>query len=144
MSGAAADFAATNPSDKLIDVVHSLKRGYRSNATWLMSDLTLAAIRKFKSGQGDYLWQPGLQQGQVGVLMGYPVVTDDNMPAVGAGNFPIAFGDFKRGYMIVERVGISILRDPFSAKPHILFDTRKRVGGGVQNFEAIKVLKISA
>ncbi len=143
VSGAAADFAAANPSDALIDTIHALKSGYRGNATWLLNDATLAKIRKFKSGQGDYLWVPGLQQGAVGVLMGYPVETSDHMPDVGAGAFPVAFGDFKRGYLIVDRRGIALLRDPYTAKPYIKFYISKRVGGGVQNFEAIKLLKIS-
>lgn len=142
-SGAASDFAASNPSDKLIDLVHALKRQYRGNANWMMNDATLAKIRKFKDGQGNYLWVPGLQQGQVGVLLGYPVATDDFMPDVNTDTFPIAFGDFRRAYLVVDRRGTVVLRDPYTNKPFVKFFTTRRVGGGVQNFEAFKLMKIA-
>jgi len=144
-SGAAADFAATNPSDKLIDLVHSLKRQYRAGAAWAMNDSTLAAIRKFKDGQGNYLWgmtaPSNLMAGAVGTLLGYPVATDDFMPDVGANTFPITFADFKRAYYVIDRKGMSILRDPYTAVPYVKFVARRRVGGGVANFEAVKQLK---
>lgn len=143
-SGAAATFASSNPGDKLIDLVHALRSGYRSNGNWVMNDLTLAEVRKFKDGEGNYLWRPGLEQGKPSLLLGYPVVTDDNMPDIAANAFPIAFGDFRRGYLIVDRRGIRVLRDPFTAKPYVMFYTTRRVGGGIQNFEAIKLFKISA
>lgn len=143
VTGAAANFAASNPSDALLDLIHSLKRQYRGNASFLMNDLTLGAIRKFKDGNGIYLWVPGLQQGQVGVLLGYPVATDDFMSDLGANNFPVAFSDFRRSYLIVDRRGTSVLRDNLTAKPYVKFYTTRRVGGGIQNFEAIKLLKCS-
>ncbi|MDP3650897.1 MAG: phage major capsid protein [Rhodoferax sp.] len=147
VSGAAADFATTNPSDKLIDLQHSLKRQYRGNAAWAMNDATLAAIRKFKDGQGNYLWgmtaPSNLMSGAVGTLLGHPVVTDDFMPDLGANTFPVAFGDFKRAYYVIDRKGMSILRDPFTAVPYVKFVARRRVGGGIANFEALKVLKCS-
>jgi HK97 family phage major capsid protein len=143
-TGAAADFAASNPADALIDLIHGLKRGYRQNGAFLMNDMTLAAVRKFKDGQGNYLWQPSAQAGVPSTLLGYRVETDDNMPDLGANEFPVAFGDFKRGYLILDRVGIRVLRDPFTSKPNVLFYTTKRVAGGVQNFEAIKLLKCAA
>lgn len=147
VSGAAADFAATNPSDKLIDLQHSLKRQYRGNAAWAMNDATLAAIRKFKDGQGNYLWgmtaPSNLMAGAVGTLLGHPVVTDDFMPDLAANAFPVAFGDFKRAYYVIDRKGMSILRDPYTAVPYVKFVARRRVGGGIANFEAIKVLKCS-
>lgn len=143
VTGAAADFASSNPSDAIMDAIHSLKRQYRQNASFILNDATLGKIRKFKDGQGIYLWVPGLQQGQVGVLLGYPVVTDDFMPDLGAGKFPLAFGDFRRGYLIIDRRGTTVLRDPYTAKPYVKFYTTRRVGGGVQNFEAIKLLKCS-
>lgn len=141
--GGASDFAASNPSDALVDTIHALKRQYRGNAGWLMNDLTLAKIRKFKDGQGIYLWQPGLQLGQVGVLLGYPVATDDFMSDVGANAYPIAFADFRRAYVIVDRRGTVVVRDNLTAKPYVKFWTTRRVGGGIQNFEAIKLLKIA-
>jgi HK97 family phage major capsid protein len=143
-SGAASDFAASNPSDKLIDQVHACRRQYRQNAQWVMNDLTLGKIRKFKGSDNNYLWVPGLQQGQVGQLLGYPVMTDDFMPDVGTDTFPIGFGDWKRGYLIVDRRGVTVLRDPYTRKPYVKFYTTKRTTGGVQNFEAIKLMKIAA
>lgn len=144
-SGAAADFAASNPSDKLIDLQHSLKRQYRGNAAWTMNDATLGAIRKFKDGQGNYLWgmtaPSNLMAGAVGTLLGYPVLTDDFMPDLGANAFPVAFGDFKRAYYVIDRKGMSILRDPYTAVPYVKFVARRRVGGGIANFEAVKLLK---
>lgn len=143
-TGAASDFATTAPADVLIDLIHSLKRGYRQNGAFLLNDLTVAKIRKFKDGQGNYLWQPSLQAGAAPTLLGYRAETDDNMPDVGAGAYPILFGDFKRAYLVIDRIGIRVLRDPFTSKPNVLFYTTKRVGGGIQNFEAIKALKISS
>jgi HK97 family phage major capsid protein len=143
-SGGASDFAASDPADAIIDLVHSLKRGYRQNASFLLNDLTVAKIRKFKDGQGNYLWQPSLQANVAPTLLGYSAETDDNMPDVGANAYPLAFGDFKRAYLVIDRIGIRVLRDPFTSKPNVLFYTTKRVGGGIQNFEALKVMKISA
>lgn len=141
-SGGAAGFAASNPSDALIDVQHALKRQYRGNAVWTMNDATLGTIRKFKDGQGLYLWAPSmLMQGAVGQLLGHAVITDDFMPDLGSNAYPIGFGDYKRAYYVVDRRGIAILRDPFTAVPYIKFVARKRVGGGIANFEAIKLLK---
>lgn len=142
-TGASADFATTDPSNILIDLVYGLKQGYRQNAQFLMNRFTQGKVRKFKDGQGNYIWQPSAQAGQPATLMGYGVIDDDNMPDVGAGAFPIAFGDFNRGYQIVDRTGVRVLRDPYTAKPYVLFYTTKRVGGGVQNFEAIKLLKVA-
>lgn len=133
-----------NGADALTDLVYSIKQGYRQNARFLMNRKTQAAIRKFKSKTEElYLWQPSIQVGQPATILGYPVTDDDNMPdATSGGNFPVAFGDFQRGYLIVDRMGIRVLRDPFTNKPYVHFYTTKRVGGGVQNFEAIKLLKI--
>jgi HK97 family phage major capsid protein len=142
-TGAAADFAAASQADALIDLAYAPKQGYRQNGSFLSNRKTLAAIRKFKDSTGNYVWQPGLVAGEPGVLLGYPHFTDDNMPDIGAGAYPVAFGDFARGYLIVDRIGVRVLRDPYSAKPYVLFYTTKRVGGGVQNFEAIKLLKVA-
>lgn len=143
-SGAAADFAASNPADNIIDLIHALKRGYRQNASFLLNDLTVSKIRKFKDGQGNYLWQPSTQAGVPPTLLGYRAETDDNMPDVAANAFALAFGDFRRAYLIVDRVGVRVLRDPFTSKPNVLFYTTKRVGGGIQNYEAVKLMKIAA
>jgi len=148
-SGAASDFEApvdaarTGPEDRFIDLIHSLKAGYRQGARFVMNSATLSKIRKFKDGNGNFIWQPGLVAGQPDRLLGYPITEAEDMPDVGAGEFPIAFGNFNRGYQVVDRIGTRVLRDPFTAKPFVLFYTTKRVGGGVKNFEAIKLMKIS-
>jgi HK97 family phage major capsid protein len=137
--------ANTIPSpDCLTDVTQTIKQGYRNNSTWLMNRYTAGVVRKLKDGVGQYLWQPPVILGQAASLLGYPIADDDNIPDVAANAYPIAFGDFRRGYLIVDRMGVRVLRDPFTNKPFIGFYTTKRVGGGVQNFEAIKLLKISA
>lgn len=143
-SGAAGAFAASNPSDKLIDLQHALRRPYRPGASWMMNDGTLATIRKLKDGQGNYLWKPGLQGGIVFELLGHPVNVDDFWPAVAADSYSIGFGNWQRGYVIVDRRGTVVLRDPYTAKPYVKFYTTRRTGGGVQNFEAIKLMKFAA
>lgn len=129
------------PADKLIDLVYSLKAAYRSNAHWVMNRSTQAEIRKIKDGDGNYIWRPGEQAGQGATLMTFPIAETEDMPSIASDSFAIAFGDFGRGYLVVDRIGLRILRDPFSAKPYVLFYTTKRVGGGVQDFNAIKLLK---
>ncbi|HEY0116282.1 MAG TPA: phage major capsid protein [Allosphingosinicella sp.] len=147
-SGHATAFAApaaeVSPADCLISLYYALKEGYRNGASFLTSDAVLGTIRKMKDGDGNYLWAPPQGAADVPTIMQKPVVTDDNMPGLGAGAFPVAFGNFKRGYLIGDRQGVRVLRDPFTSKPNVLFYTTKRVGGGVVNFEAIKLLKISA
>ena len=140
-TGVAGGFAASNPADKLMDLAYALKSGYRQNAVWTMNRKTQSAIRKFKDGQGNYLWQPALAAGAKASLLGFPVVEVEHMPDIAADAYALAFGDFARGYLIVDRVGVRVLRDPYSSKPYVLFYTTKRVGGGVQNFEALKLMK---
>lgn len=143
-TGSAAAFPASNPSDKLIDLVYAVKAGYRANGHFVMNRATQSVVRKFKDAEGNYLWQPAASPDVASTLMGFPVVESEDMPDIAAGSLSIAFGDFERGYLIVDRIGISVLRDPYSAKPYVLFYTTKRVGGGVQDFEAIKLLKFAA
>ncbi|MBW2645102.1 MAG: phage major capsid protein [Deltaproteobacteria bacterium] len=133
-----------NSADKLIDLTTALKPVYLNGASWLFNRTTNGVIRKMKDGEGNYLWRPGLEAGSPNTLLGFPVVTDDNVENIGAGNYPIYFGNFKRGYLIIDRFGIRVLRDPFSSKPYILFYTTKRVGGGITMYEAIKTLKIAS
>lgn len=140
-SGAAGAFAASNPSDVLVDLVYALKAGYRQNAHFVMNRKTQAAIRKFKTTTGEYLWTPPTTLGAPASLMNFPVVEAEDMPDIAADSYSIAFGDFQRAYVVVDRVGVRILRDPYSAKPYVLFYTTKRVGGGVQDFDALKLLK---
>lgn len=142
-TGVDGAFPASNPSDKLIDLIYTLKAGYRANGTFVFNRGTQAAIRKMKDIDGNYLWQPAVSAGQPSMLMGYPVVESEDMPSIATGNYAIAFGDFRRGYLVVDRVGIRVLRDPYSAKPYVLFYTTKRVGGGVQDFNAIKLLRFA-
>ncbi|GAC1333133.1 MAG: phage major capsid protein [Beijerinckiaceae bacterium] len=141
VSGAAGAFASSNPSDELFDLIYALKSGYRQNAKFVMNRKTQAAIRKFKTSDGDYVWQPPMSADAYATLVGFPIVEAEDMPDIGSDSFSIAFGDFQRGYIVVDRLGIRVLRDPFSAKPYVLFYTTKRVGGGVQDFDAIKLLK---
>ena len=142
-TGVAGGFAATNPSDTLIDLIYSLRAGYRGNASFVMNRATEAVIRKFKDNVGEYLWHPSYQPGQPPTILGYPVAECEDMPSIAAGSLSVAFGDFQRGYLIVDRMGIRVLRDPYSAKPYVLFYTTKRVGGGVADFQAIKFLKFA-
>ncbi len=147
-TGVAADIndGTHNGVDALIDLVYSIKQGYRQNGRFMMNRTLQGKVRKLKT-IGDtegYLWQPPVQAGQPATLLGYPITDDDNMPDVGGNAYPVAFGDFMRGYLIVDRMGIRVLRDPFTNKPYVMFYTTKRVGGGVQNFEAIKLLKCAA
>jgi HK97 family phage major capsid protein len=144
VSGAAADWAASNPQDKLLDVVYALKAGFRTNARWVMNKGILGEIRKFKATDGSYLWRPGLEAGQPDTLLGYGITEAEDMPAKAANALSIAFGDFRRGYLIVDRIGTQTLRDPYTNKPYVGFYVRKRVGGCVVDSEAIKLLKFSA
>jgi len=140
-TGAAGAFAASGASDVLVDAIYALKAGYRQNANFVMNRKTQAAVRKLKDADGRYIWQPPAAAGQAATLMGFPVAEAEDMPDIAAGSLSIAFGDFRAGYLVVDRTGVRVLRDPYSAKPYVLFYTTKRVGGGVQNFEAIKVVK---
>jgi HK97 family phage major capsid protein len=141
LTGVAGDWPADDPSDVLIDTIYALKAGYRQNAHWVMNRKTQAAIRKMKDADGNYLWQPPASPGSRAMLMGFPLVESEDMPDIDEDETPIAFGDFARGYLVVDRTGVRVLRDPYSAKPYVLFYTTKRVGGGVQDFDAIKLLK---
>lgn len=136
--------ASAITGDSLIDFALSLPSPYRTGARWLMSSLTVATIRKLKDGQGNYLWNNDYQAGQPASLLGYPVEVDENMPSIAPGNTPIAFGDFKRGYTINDRFGTRILRDPYTVKGFMLFYSTRRVGGGVTDPNAIRLLKVAA
>lgn len=146
-TGSAADFVApsstVSPADALLDLLYSLKQGYRNNASYLSTDATMAKIRKFKDGQGNYIWAAPTANEKVPTIFGKPAYTDDNMNEIGTNTFPVAVGDFKRAYLIVDRQGVRVLRDELTNKPYVHFYTTKRVGGGISNFEAIKLLKCS-
>jgi HK97 family phage major capsid protein len=143
-SGVSGALPASDASDVLIDLVYALKAGYRQNASWVMNRKTQGIVRKLKDDGGNYLWQPVATAEGKATLMGFDLVEAEAMPDVAANSLSIAFGDFKRGYLVVDRQGVNVLRDPYSAKPYVLFYTTKRVGGGVQNYDAIKLLKFAA
>lgn len=135
-----------NPENCLIHTLYSLKSEYLREAHWIMSRSALAAIRLLKTPEGHYLWQPTLSADfSKSTLLGYPVLLSDDMPSLSAdkASAPIVFGNFKEGYQIVDRTGITIQRDPYTAKPHIELYLTMRVGGGIKNFDAIKVLSAS-
>ena len=134
----------TAPELKLIDLVHTLKAGHRQGACWVMNSVTLAVVRKLKDADGSFLWQPGLTDAQPDRLLGYPVIEAEDMPDIAAGACPVAFGNFRAGYLVAERSATQILRDPFTNKPFVNFYATKRVGGQVLDSDAIKLLRIAA
>ncbi|MCA1775459.1 MAG: phage major capsid protein [Loktanella sp.] len=135
------DASGFGNADAIIDLVYALGAQYRASATFVMNSRTAGLIRKLKDADGRFLWSDGLAAGEPARLMGYPVLVAEDMPDVGADAFAVAFGDFGAGYTIAERPDLRVLRDPFSAKPHVLFYATKRVGGGVSDYKAIKLLK---
>lgn len=141
VTGVSGDLPASDASDVLVDLVYAVKAGYRQNASWVMNRKTQATLRKLKDADGNYMWQPPATPGSRAMLMGFPLVEAEDMPDIGADATPIAFGDFRRFYLVVDRAGVRVLRDPYSAKPYVLFYTTKRVGGGIQDFDAVKLLK---
>ena len=135
----------TTKADPLQELLGAFKGQYLQNATWCMRREARTAIRKMKEATSDrYLWEPSLQAGQPDTLLGYPVRVDQYMPTIATDSLSLAFGDFKQAYLIVDRMGIRTLRDPFTAKPYVVFYSTKRTGGGAQNTEAVKFLKFSA
>ncbi len=142
-TGVSGDFSAADPADDLIDLVYTLKSGYRQNAAFVMNRATQAEVRKIKDADGNYLWHPGERADAAPTLMQHPIAESEDMPDIGADAYAIAFGDFRRGYLIVDRQGLRVLRDPYTSKPYVLFYTTKRVGGGLQDFDAIKLLKFA-
>jgi HK97 family phage major capsid protein len=142
-SGVSGAFSVSNPSDVLVDLIYAVRAGYRQNGAFVMNRKSQSTIRKFKDTTGNYLWQPPATAGGKATLMTFPVIEAEDMPDIAANSLSIAFGDFGRGYLVVDRAGISVLRDPYTAKPYVLFYMTKRVGGGVQDFDAIKLLKFA-
>ena len=134
----------TAPEAKLIDLVCQLKAPLRQGAVWVMNSTTLATVRKLKTTDGAFMWQPGMVEGQPDRLLGYSVIEAEDMPDVAANQFPIAFGNFKAGYLIAERRQTTILRDPYTNKPYVQFYATRRVGGQVMDSDAIKLLRIAA
>ncbi|TMV14557.1 phage major capsid protein [Arenibacterium halophilum] len=127
--------------DAVIDLVYALGARYRAGASFVMNSKTAGAVRKLKDADGRFLWSDGLAAAEPARLLGYPVVVAEDMPDIASDSFAVAFGDFGAGYTIAERPDLRVLRDPFSAKPHVLFYATKRVGGDISDFAAIKLLK---
>jgi len=143
-TGADGDFDPSDPADAIVDLVYALGAEYRANANFVMNSKTAGAVRKLKDGDGRFLWADGLAAGEPARLMGYRVLIAEDMPDIATWAPAIAFGDFNAGYTVAERPDLRVLRDPFSAKPHVLFYATKRVGGDVSDFAAIKLLKFAA
>ncbi|MGJ8603870.1 MAG: phage major capsid protein [Marivita sp.] len=129
--------------DALIELVYALGAEYRANAAFVMNSKTAGALRKLKDADGRHLWSDGFTSGEPARLLGYPVLVAEDMPDIASNADAIAFGDFRAGYTIAERPDLRVLRDPFSAKPHVLFYATKRVGGDVSDFAAIKLLRFA-
>lgn len=143
VTGVNGDFAASAKGDKLYDLMGTLKSEYLTGAAWFTNRAVVTAIRKFKDGQNNYLWQPSFIAGQPETIMGYPVARMEDMPALATDSYSLAFGNMAEAYQIVDRQGIRVLRDNLTSKPYVKFYTTKRTGGGVVNFEAIKLMKFS-
>lgn len=142
-TGTSANFDGTNPADAILSLIYALKPAYRTGASFLAEDSVISKIRQFKNTYG-YLWQPSLVAGEPSTLSGYPIYSDGNMPVLAANSLSVAFGNWKRAYAIRDRAGIKVLRDPYTTKGYVEFYTTKRVGGGIKNFEALKLLKFAA
>jgi len=143
-NGALLSTADGDEMTNFIDLITALKTPYRGNARFVFNRATAGMIRKVRDANGEFLWEQSMQAGQPSTLLGYPVLEAEDMPDFANNAFPVAFGDFNRGYQIVDRMGTRILRDPYSAKPFVQFYTTKRVGGGIRMAEAIKLLKATA
>lgn len=142
-TGVSGDWAASNESDKLIELMYKLKAGYRTNAAWSMNKALLSEIRQFKDSNGQYLWQPAVAAGQPSTLMGFPIIEAEAMPDKAANSFSVAFGDFRAAYLLVDLVGMKMTRDEITTPGYVKFYARRRMGGIVYNDDALKVLKFA-
>jgi HK97 family phage major capsid protein len=136
--------ASITSADAVQDLIYAPRPRFRANGRFIFNKKTTAVLRKLKDTTNQYIWAPPAEAGKPASLFGYPVTEVETMPDPAANSYSIAFGDFEKGYLIVDRAGISVLRDPFTAKPYVLFYTTKRVGGAVQVADAIKLMKFSA
>ena len=144
MSGASADFASSSPADVLFSLIAAFKTGYLLRSAWVTRREVIAKVRKLKEATTNaYMWQPGLQAGQPSQLLGFPVEISQDMPTLAADSLSLALGDLNATYTIVERIGLRVLRDPYTDKPYVKFYTTRRVGGGAVNFEALKFIKFN-
>lgn len=146
VSGVSGDFAdsSSDPgaeATNIIDLVYALKPIFRNGARFAMNRATVSSVMKLRDADGRPLWHTNLREGQPDMLMGYPISELEDMDDIGADSYSIAFGNFQRGYLIVDRIGTRVLRDPFSSKPYVQFYTTKRTGGGAAHYDALKFLK---
>jgi len=143
-TGTDAGFSSTDGADALITLMHKLKAGYLPKAKWLMPRSVVDVVRKLKDGNSDaYVWQPSLDVENPATLLGFPVIMAEDMPAIASGSLSVAFGNFEEAYTIVDRIGMRVLRDPYTAAPFVKFRCSKRVGGDVVNFDALKLLRFA-
>jgi HK97 family phage major capsid protein len=140
-TGSSGDFDPNDPADALIEMVYALPAEYRAGAAFVMNSKTAGEVRKMKDAQGRFLWAEGLHAAQPALLCGYPVLVAEDMPDIDTDAHAIAFGNFEKGYTIAERPDLRVLRDPYSAKPNVMFYATKRIGGDVTDYAAIKTLK---
>ncbi|EIV1965807.1 phage major capsid protein [Citrobacter freundii] len=140
LSGAATGLTA----DAIIKLIYTLRKVHRNGAKFMMNNNTLFAARILKDKEDNYLWRPGLELGQPSMLVGYGIAENEQMPDIAADAKAIAFGNFKRGYTIVDRLGTRVLRDPYTNKPFVGFYTTKRTGGMLTDSQAIKIMQIGA
>lgn len=131
-------------ADDLVKLIYTLRKPYRSGARWMMNGLSLMSCRLLKDTEGNYLWRPGLSEGESSILLGYGIAENEEMPDIAAGVQPLAFGNYKRAYTIIDRIGTRVLRDPYTNKPYVGFYTTKRVGGMLENSQAVKMLQLGA
>lgn len=143
-TGAAADFATSEPADCLKTLAWSLRAPYRKGAVFVLNSNTASRIDKMKNGDGEYIWRSSMTAGAPNLLLGHPVEFSESMPDIGANSYPIAFANWKRAFVIVDRAGVRFIRDDLTRKPMVLFYATKRVGSGLANSEAIKLLKVAA
>lgn len=146
-TGASGAFKTTADGDEytnFVDLVYALKPAFRGNARFVMNRATVAATMKIRDANGRPIWHTNMREGQPDTILGYPLTEAEDMPDIAANSYSIAFGDFRRGYIIVDRIGTRVLRDPYSSKPYVLFYTTKRVGGNIGHWDAIKLMKFGA
>ena len=143
-TGTAGAFAATAGADVFFDVIAKMNSGYLANAKWVANRQTIAEIRKLKDSEGRYLFVPSLVANTPSTFIGYDVIAADNMPDIAADSLSVAFGDFKRGCVVTDRIGVTMLRNPYANPGWVNFYTRLRVGFMVKDTNAIKFIKFSA
>jgi HK97 family phage major capsid protein len=143
-SGAAGAWATNKPADAIIDLIYSMKSGYRNGAAFVGPKAVYQGVRKFVDANNAYIWQPSLQAGEPASLLGYPTHESESMPAVANNSYSLAFANWKRAYYIADRIGTRVLRDPYTAKPYVIFYVTKRVGGFLADSNAVKVMKFAA